>query len=236
MLRELADARTRQRGYLEHSARTGERWLRLFARRLSVTDEVDLVEHDCDRRTRRQRLGRPGERGFEPLTDIGDPKYMVGDVDLPARAPYTFALDGIEGRPQSRRIDNLERNAAERQALADRVARGAGHIRDDRRVEAREPVQQARFTGIRRTRDRDSQTVVEHGALSRAFLERRDLGFESVGATTKLRLRAAVDVLVRKIEPSLAAHTKLRELLLHALDAGRKLARKRPERRLHPEA
>ena len=70
-----------------------------------------------------------------------------------------FALDGILGFAQTRGIDDRDRQTIERQVLAQRIARRARNLGDNRSVVAGEAVQQARLAGIRRTGDGDAQTV-----------------------------------------------------------------------------
>src|SRR5262249_23202195 len=110
---------------------------------------------------RRPRLDRGG---------IDDPEHEVGAGGLLARSPHAFAFDWIVRFANAGGIEHRHRIAAEIEMQFEDIARGARKRRHDRRLAARQPVEQRRLARIRRTRDGNAQAFAQTLALPRARL------------------------------------------------------------------
>ncbi len=104
---------------------------------------------------------------------------------------------------QARRIEHVQRHAVDVDALAHDIARGAGNCRDDRRVVAREAVQQARFAGVRPARDHHGHALAQEAPLARAALHRREVLAHATEACFEFPVGQEVDLLFRKVDGGL---------------------------------
>ena len=77
------------------------------------------------------------------------------------RTAHSFGFHRIGGHAQSRGINQVERQAIQMDMLAQHVARGSGLIGHDGDLLADQPVEQARFPGIRLARDDHVQSLAQ---------------------------------------------------------------------------
>ena len=92
---------------------------------------------------------------------IGQPQHQIGLRRARPRAPHALLLHGIVGLANAGGVDHRHRIAVEIELHLDDVARGAGVRRDDRDLAPRQLIHQGRLADIRRTRDRDHQSIAQ---------------------------------------------------------------------------
>ncbi len=102
---------------------------------------------------------------FVPLR-IAHPQYEVRFRRPRPRPAYTFLLDGIVGLANSGGVDHGHRIAVEIELHLDHVPRGARVRRHDRHLAPRQRIHQRGFADIRRTGDRDHQSLAQPLATS----------------------------------------------------------------------
>ncbi len=191
--------------------------------------EVELVAQHRERRVA-EVCARRGERGVERLAHVDDPEHAIRPAGLEPRATQSLPLDRVDGFAEPRRIDDGYRQAVEREMLAERIARRARDVGDDRRIVTREPVQQARLARVRRTRDRDAEPVAQHRARARRARERREIGEQRVDRGGAFAAGVEANLLVRKVEPRFDLHAQMRECRLQSRHLRRELAVERAQR------
>ena len=173
---------------------------------------------------RRLALGEAARR-------VHDVEHEVRAAHLHARAPQALDLDHVVGVAQARGVHDVDRQAVDVDPLAQQVARRARDLGDDRRVVARERVQQGRLAGVRPARDHDVQPVAQRPALARRVRDRRealaDLG-EPVAHFLRLE---ELRVLVRKVDRRLDVGAQLHHAQRERPDLARELAGQRAQRR-----
>ena len=105
------------------------------------------------------------------LARVEHEEPQLGGLGARQRAAQPFLLDRVGAVAQPGGIGQHDRVAGEVDRHLDHVAGRAGDRRGDRRFAPRQPVQQARFAGIRRADDRDRDAVAQPLA---AAVDRRD--------------------------------------------------------------
>lgn len=98
---------------------------------------------------------------FHPFgSPVEQPHNEVRRIHRFARARDAFGFEAARVA-HAGGVDQFHRPALERDLHADRVARGAGHFRHYRSLEARERVHERTFPRVRRSRDHDAPRVHE---------------------------------------------------------------------------
>ena len=96
---------------------------------------------------------------------------MIGSRDGLARAADAFGFDGIvlvgpTLLAQSRGVDQLHRHAVDLERRAQRIARGAGHRRDDGRIEPHELVHQRALASVGAAGDHHGEAARQQRAAA----------------------------------------------------------------------
>ena len=99
---------------------------------------------------------------------------------------YSLAFHRVHGRPQTRRVGNANRDAAQIDVFLDRVARGSGSIADDGTVVAEQPIEQTRFARVSRAVNHHAHAFAQNAALIRG----REQVFDSRLRTESNRARS----------------------------------------------
>src|SRR5262245_16630766 len=98
---------------------------------------------------------------------VEDHEQQIALVDRLAAAPNAFRLDGISRHVETRRVQQPNRNACERDRSVHDVARRTGDGRNDRAIATKERVQQARLASVRWADEGHGEPVVNDAALTR---------------------------------------------------------------------
>ena len=114
-------------------------------------DRIDFVE-------RKDRLAAGRSQTVDDTTHIGvDPALAIDQNDqhigIGGAGPGGIdhgALKALLGRENTRRVDEDDLGIAKHRNATDLTARGLHFMGDDRNLGANQPVEQRRFTGVRR--------------------------------------------------------------------------------------
>ena len=104
---------------------------------------------------------RPHRAGSRTCDAVGQPQHEVRIRRPRPGATDTLLLDRIIRLPNARGVDHRHRIAVEIELHLDDIARGAGVRRHDRDLTARELIHQRRLADIRRSGDRDDETIAK---------------------------------------------------------------------------
>ncbi len=165
------------------------------------------------------------------LRRVHDPQHEVRTFRPRPRAAHALLFDRVVAFPHARRIQQRHRIAAEIEMHLDHVARGPRMGRDDRGLAPRQPIEQARFAGIRRPGDRHHQPLPQ--PLAAMFVAQRFLNlFKQFPRSMKCgRNQVLRDIrLVGKIDPRLDQRERADQLLPPGFGALPEQALKLPHR------
>ena len=96
-------------------------------------------------------------------------QHGVGAADLVPGAGDADLLDRVVAVAQAGGVDHVDGHALNLDGLADHVARGAGHRRDDGQLGAGQRVQQAAFAGVGLARNDNAQALAQQCPLACAL-------------------------------------------------------------------
>ena len=121
--------------------------------------KIHLVDH--------QPTGLDGRLSDILGRRLDHPKDEVRAGRLLAGTPHPLALDRVGGVANTRGVEHRYRIAAQIKMNFQHVAGGSGKRRYDCRLPSRQPIKQRRLAGIRRTCDRDPQSLAQSLPLPR---------------------------------------------------------------------
>ena len=154
-------------------------------------------------------------------------------------AAHAFTLDRVLAlgirhrrgeRAQAGGVRQRHRPAAEVQMDVDHVARGAGDSRDDSGLIPIQPIDEARFSGVRRPQDRDRQAVAQPLAPTAIGKTGIELGAKRPQLRRQLRDQPAGQALVGKIDLGLGPRPRAQDAQPPRLAARAQAASELPHR------
>ena len=110
------------------------------------------------------------------------------------------ASDVVRGFAQSRGVEDVQRQAVDRDAFAQHVTRRAWRRGDDRGVVTGEAIQQAGLAGIRPARNDDRQAVTQQRALAGGFRKFGESLPHVPHALAESAVREEIDFFLGKID------------------------------------
>ena len=128
--------------------------------------QVALVRDDDPRRRARSTASSSRSSVAQRPRPIEHDDREVGDAARRVRPRDAFRFDGVRGRAaQARRVDERDRRRPSMSTTSvSEIARRPGNVRDDRAAGAGEPVEQARFPGVRPADDRHLRALADQPA------------------------------------------------------------------------
>ncbi len=154
----------------------------------------------------------------EGLRGVEHDEHQRGVGERFAAARDAELLDFFEIRTgsfaQTGGVDQLERNAVERDALGDEVARGAGSCGDDGAVALDEAIEERALAGVGPADDGERKAVVHDAAAGEGGFERGERRRELGDAPGDLRLRRDVEIVFGKVDAGFEQSDQFDEGLL----------------------
>ncbi len=190
-----------------------------------------LLTNDRARRSTRQRREVGLDAGDRSgVRRIHHEQHAVGARQLAVRAADALGLDLVGGIAQAGGIEHVQRQAVDLDALAQHVAGGAGHGRDDRGVVTREAVEQARLAGVRAPGDHDGEPVAQQRALPGGLGEPGKAPADELEPGVERAVAEEVHFLLGEVDGGLDPHAQLEHRFGEVVHLRGELALQRAQR------
>ena len=155
---------------------------------------------------------------------IDDVEHAIGLGDFVVRASDALGLDLVRRVAQPRRVQDVQRQPVDLDALAQHVARRARNGGHDRGLVAGEAIEQAGLAGVRPARDHEREPIAQQRALPRALGEFGESTADGLHALAERAVGQEVDFLLGKVDRGLDPHAQLEHSLDELVHLRRELA------------
>ncbi len=197
-----------------------------------IATAIDLVEHERERNLGRHMLQvvLDGSHRLR-IGRIDDEQHAVRARDFVTGTPDAFGFHLVRRFAQACGVQDVQRQAVDRDAFTQHVTRRAGRRGDDRGIVTGQSIQQARLAGIRSARNDDRQAVTQQCALAGGFRKLGESLPHVLHALTERTVRQEVDFFLGKIDGRLDPEPQQQHGLGEFVHARGELALQRAQRR-----
>ena len=152
------------------------------------------------------------------LAGIGDDQRKVCARYCRERSFDAELFHRIASRPQTGGVDDVQRNTANLDAAADRVARGSRHRCHDRDVFADETIEEARLADVGLSDQHDAEPFAQQASLAGPAEDRSEPLAERGELARRIRSANELDIFIGKIERGFAEHSQLDQCIDGGVD------------------